>query len=175
MGEDEEKQISAETCTDHVETSTPGGSESGPTKPHRPLLTIARAIEFAAARGYSKCIELLISPVGTKGLTSLRLQDEMKLSSALSAAAANGQLETVKVLLDNGVPLNSPVPDGHETLQPPAYSAAKHGHYKLLSLLIDRGVDLNFITAVEGKTALHAAAENVSTLQAPGLGVIMSP
>eukprot|EP00057_Strongylocentrotus_purpuratus_P015926 XP_011670400.1 PREDICTED: ankyrin repeat domain-containing protein 50-like [Strongylocentrotus purpuratus] len=71
----------------------------------------------------------------------------------LHAAASNGRLEDVQVIIDRGADLNRADKDGWT----PLYTASLYGHLDVVQFLIGQGADLK--TANEdGMTPLHAAS-----------------
>jgi ankyrin repeat protein len=72
-------------------------------------------------------------------------------STALLFAAAQGDVESAKLLLDAGADVNDAAPDGASAL----VFAAHSGHGSLANLLLERGANPNVISA--GYAALHAA------------------
>ena len=80
----------------------------------------------------------------------------------LSAAAASGQTDLVKLLLAAGVDVNAPA-DPRLVVNPrtPLMAAAKGGRTKIVSILLKAGADVN--ASVEGRTALSIALENQHT------------
>jgi len=72
--------------------------------------------------------------------------------AALHKAAAKGELEAVRVLLDAGVSINSTNRWGATSL----HLAVRHGHIDVVKLLLDKGVDI-YITDKQGDTALDVA------------------
>ena len=73
--------------------------------------------------------------------------------SPLCCAVARGRLKVVEYLLDQGVSQRS-TPDGRS----PVYLAAANGHLQIMKLLIERGADCSPI--FQGSTLLHVAAEH---------------
>ena len=74
--------------------------------------------------------------------------------TALLFAARQGELETVRALLDAKADINAVDSDGNNAL----VLGILNGHYDLTALLIDRGADPN-IAAKNGRTALYSAVE----------------
>lgn len=129
--------------------------------------------------GY-KVVNILKSHLVAKGPT-YRIQDEVARSgcpevhtmlplmigdvdeatgtwSLLALAAADGYLEAISLLLDNGFDVNGKAGDykGRTALQ----AAAIGGHLGAISLLLDSGADVNGKAGeYSGRTALQAAAE----------------
>ncbi|KAI9765917.1 MAG: hypothetical protein M1840_007058 [Geoglossum simile] len=80
----------------------------------------------------------------------------LSAGTALQAAAQNGHLEVVRLLLRRGGEANAkPVLDGKTALQ----AAAGSGHMKIVQLLLEKGADINAKPSDSGRTALQAAAE----------------
>ena len=77
-------------------------------------------------------------------------------SSPLSHAAANGNLEVVKYLLENGVDVN--IKDGDVDGTTPVFHAASMGYLEVVKTLVDAGAHFN-IKDENGYTPLMYAAE----------------
>ncbi|CAG1970192.1 unnamed protein product [Fusarium graminearum] len=76
--------------------------------------------------------------------------------NALTAAAFDGTIDIVRMLLDAGADINS---DDGFALQ----TAAEHNHIDVVKLLLERGADINRLSTHDGMaagTALQAAVEN---------------
>jgi ankyrin repeat protein len=73
----------------------------------------------------------------------------------LTHAAANGHLESVRVLLDRGADPNSLTTEGGSAL----YWAASNGHLEVVALLLKRGADVNVVRQC-GWSPLTAAIYN---------------
>ena len=76
-------------------------------------------------------------------------------ASALTLAARGGHIQTVKLLVESGVELNS-----EDCEFTPLLAAALHGHDAVLRFLLDRGCDMNYKTPTSGLTPLMLAALN---------------
>jgi hypothetical protein len=76
--------------------------------------------------------------------------------SALFRAAQNGDIETVKWLIEHGASFKDPRNDGISPLHISAYN----GHSKVIELLLDFGDECNKAEPVDGGTALYMAAQN---------------
>lgn len=74
--------------------------------------------------------------------------------TALLLAARQGNLETVKVLLDRGADVNQ-VSEGSKTS--PLLIATMNGRFDLAKYLLDRGADPNLASEPSGATPLYAA------------------
>jgi ankyrin repeat protein len=74
--------------------------------------------------------------------------------TALLFAARQGEIESVKALLDAKADINAVDSDGNNALT----LAILNTHYDLTQLLIERGADVN-IAAKNGRTALYSAVE----------------
>eukprot|EP00026_Physarum_polycephalum_P011812 Phypoly_transcript_12056.p1 GENE.Phypoly_transcript_12056~~Phypoly_transcript_12056.p1 ORF type:complete len:274 (+),score=42.89 Phypoly_transcript_12056:197-1018(+) len=74
-------------------------------------------------------------------------------NTPLISAASNGQIETVKQLLDNGAHPDSQNVYGYT----PLLAAISRGHLSVASALIQRGANVH-LSSVEGESALHFAA-----------------
>ncbi len=74
--------------------------------------------------------------------------------TALLFAARQGEIETVKALLDAKADINAVDSDGNNALT----LAILNNHFDLTKMLIDRGADPN-IAAANGRTALYSAVE----------------
>lgn len=72
-------------------------------------------------------------------------------STALLFAARSGDVESARLLVEAGAPVNDALPDGTPAVTLAAYS----GHGAVAALLLDKGADPN--AAAVGYTALHAA------------------
>lgn len=79
-----------------------------------------------------------------------------RYGNALTAAAFDGTIDIVRMLLDAGADINS---DDGFALQ----TAAEHNHIDVVKLLLERGADINRLSTHDGMaagTALQAAVEN---------------
>ena len=74
--------------------------------------------------------------------------------TALFAAAWQGHIECIGVLLDKGADIESKINLGDAAL----HAAACQGHTACIGVLLDRGADIE-CTNSDGSTALHRAAE----------------
>ncbi len=74
--------------------------------------------------------------------------------TALLLAARQGNLETVKTLLDRGADVNQ-VSEGSKTS--PLLIATMNGRFDLAKYLLDRGADPNLASEPSGATPLYAA------------------
>ena len=75
-------------------------------------------------------------------------------SSALSISVESGDLEEVRLLLDNGAHPDKPLDYGGGT---PLFSALSFAHYDIARLLLSKGANARHISDA-GLTALHALA-----------------
>jgi len=75
--------------------------------------------------------------------------------AALHKAAAAGQLQIAKLLLEQGAAVNV----RSEAGMSPAHAAAAHARGEMLALLMERGADVD-LPSLEGLTPLHLAASN---------------
>lgn len=73
--------------------------------------------------------------------------------NALILASQNGHIETVRVLFDRDVDVNSATTEGLTSL----HMAAQEGHVEVVSFLLERGADFDAL-ANNGCSALHLAA-----------------
>jgi ankyrin repeat protein len=80
-------------------------------------------------------------------------------SSALGAAAASGDIETMRLLLDHGAQINQQCPSYHEYDGTPLMNARCSGNTDAVLFLLERGADPNFPN-VGGVTILSAVARN---------------
>ena len=72
--------------------------------------------------------------------------------TALNLAAAHGDIDQVKLLLDKGANVNAKDSDGAT----PLHAAARKGHLAIAELLVARGADVN-AASNNGATPLHLA------------------
>jgi hypothetical protein len=75
-------------------------------------------------------------------------------SRLLEKAVRRDQADTIAMLLDAGVPINTRFASGSSAL----YDAALKGETRIVDLLADRGSDVNEREATSGTTPLYAAA-----------------
>lgn len=85
--------------------------------------------------------------------SDLNEMEPTRASTPLITAAAFGQPEAAKLLIDAGADLNAQNTDGSTAL----HTAAAFGKTEVAKLLIDAGIGLD-IKNKEGSTALHTAA-----------------
>lgn len=81
-------------------------------------------------------------------------EERQKQEANLCAAAENGEIETVRSLLQQGVNIHARNEDG----ETPLYLAAEAGHADIVTLLLDAGAQIN-ARDKDGKTPLHLAAQ----------------
>lgn len=126
------------------------------------------AVMWAAAEGHAAIVSLLAAHGADLNLRSYDRDPTLpKMEAgtpnapiarggltALLFAARQGEIETVKALLDAKADINAVDSDGNNAL----ILAILNTHYDLTQLLIDRGADLN-IAAKNGRTALYSAVE----------------
>jgi ankyrin repeat protein len=126
------------------------------------------AVMWAAAEGHAAIVSLLAAHGADLNLRSYdRDTTGPKMEAgtpaapiarggltALLFAARQGEIETVKALLDAKADINAVDSDGNNAL----VLAILNTHYDLTQLLIDRGADVN-IAAKNGRTALYSAVE----------------
>lgn len=85
--------------------------------------------------------------------SDLNVLEPYKKSTPLISAAALGEPEAAKMLIDAGADMNRKNLDGSTAL----HTAIAFGADKVAKVLIDNGADLN-LANLEGSTPLHAAA-----------------
>jgi ankyrin repeat protein len=126
------------------------------------------ALMWAAAEGHPDVIKLLIAKgADVNAMSDSRDTTLPKLPAgspvapvarggltALSFAARQGEIESVKALLDAGANINQVDVDGNNALQ----FAILNTHYDLAMYLIDRGADPNVVNK-EGRGALYMAID----------------
>ncbi|MGP0074328.1 MAG: ankyrin repeat domain-containing protein [Bryobacteraceae bacterium] len=126
------------------------------------------AVMWAAAEGHAAIVSLLAAHGADLNLRSYdRDTTGPKMEAgtpaapiarggltALLFAARQGEIDTVKALLDAKADINAVDSDGNNAL----VLAILNTHYDLTQLLIDRGADVN-IAAKNGRTALYSAVE----------------
>jgi len=126
------------------------------------------AVMWAAAEGHADIVSLLAAHGADLNLRSYdRDTKAPKMEAgtptapiarggltALLFAARQGEVVTVKALLDAKADINAVDSDGNNAL----VLAILNGHYDLTQMLIDRGEDVN-IAAKNGRTALYSAVE----------------
>lgn len=101
---------------------------------------------YAATFGLSSIMDSLI----TTNKDRINEQGTLKLT-ALAGACANGNLETIQILLDNHAVLNMPDTDGLS----PLHSASRVGHNDVVKLLLTKCAKIE--ARVERMTPLHFA------------------
>ena len=79
-------------------------------------------------------------------------------NTPLTCAATNGDVESIRALLDHGARMDTPDAFGRTPLVLAAWVADR----ETVKLLIDRGADINYRTS-EGKTALSLARSGRDT------------
>ncbi len=111
------------------------------------------SLHWAAMAGDGDVISLLLRDLSRESVNQILQAKNLRGEMALHAAAAAGQLESCKVLLDMGCSVNA-LTSANRT---PLHLAAYYGHTHLATYLIGRGASLTLVTA-GGFTALHEAA-----------------
>ena len=126
------------------------------------------AVMWAAAEGHVDIVNLLAAHGADLNLRSYDRDTTLpKMAAgtpaapiarggltALLFAARQGEIETVKALLDAKADINAVDSDGNNAL----ILAILNTHYDMTQLLIDRGADVN-VAAKNGRTALYSAVE----------------
>jgi len=141
-----------------------------------------RPIHIAAEIGFVDCIRVI--PIPPSHFENHRGSELWKgplapYNDSLQAAARNGHLEMVKLLLADGLIANTPVRrrSGRTALQ----VAVEGGHIEVVKILLESGAEVNAEPAeINGKTALQVAAERgslqlMSLLLANGAAINASP
>jgi len=126
------------------------------------------ALMWAAAEGHADIVSMLAAHGAELNLRSYDRDTTLpKMAAgtpaapiarggltALLFAARQGEIESVKALLDAKADVNAVDSDGNNALT----LAILNTHYDLAAILIDRGADAN-IAAKNGRTALYSAVE----------------
>jgi ankyrin repeat protein len=126
------------------------------------------ALMWAAAEGHAQVIQLLLAHEADPDLRSTDRDTTLpKLPAgtpiapinrggltALHFAARQGQLDSLKALLDGGVSVNQVDVDGNSALS----FAILNSHYDLAKYLLDRGADPNIVNK-NGRAALFVAVD----------------
>jgi uncharacterized protein len=126
------------------------------------------ALMWAAAEGHAEIVSLLAMHGAELNVRSYDRDTSLpKMAAgtpaapiarggltALLFAARQGQIDSVKALLDAKADINALDSDGNDALT----LAILNTHYDLTQLLIERGADVN-IAAKNGRTALYSAVE----------------
>lgn len=97
--------------------------------------TGATALHHAAASGFSQLCASMLA-VSAEPLTLLDRHDQRQTSS-LMIAAANGHIDTVRMLLERGAPVDAVDDEGRTALS----LAAARGHHEVVKLLLNKGMD----------------------------------
>jgi ankyrin repeat protein len=105
------------------------------------------ALGWAAGLGWSSIAQLLIAH------NASLCQDQNAQISPLEDAAAVGNLDTVRLLLDVGADPNFRGRDGWSAL----HWAAEESHFEVVQMLLDAGANVNAVSSY-GTTPLHCAA-----------------
>ncbi|MFA5924462.1 MAG: ankyrin repeat domain-containing protein [Methylococcaceae bacterium] len=98
-------------------------------------------IRWAVDKNFIEIVELLLD----KGADS---NTKVYNETALSTAAAAGNIEMVKLLLDKGADINARTQDGYTALM----FAIMSGHIEIVNLLLDRGADTKGIDHAREET-----------------------
>ena len=124
--------------------------------PSSASLLDCEALRLAAGHGYTDIVHTLID-AGANVNARHDHEHYESLETAMSAACANGQLETVKALFERGAGI--PITDHN-----PVASACAYGHKEVLEYLVERGTPLTVQSYLLGTEAtinpLNLAAEN---------------
>ena len=126
------------------------------------------ALMWAAAERHPEVVKLLLQHGADWKVRSFDRETKLpKLSAASSVTpfarggvtafqftAREGDLDTARVMLDNGVDINYPDIDGTSAI----VVAIMNKRYTLAKFLLDRGADPN-LTDVKGRAALYAAVD----------------
>lgn len=107
-------------------------------------------LALAAARGYSKVVELLLERRASTSASNSTCGE-----TALHLAAANGSQETVRVLLKGDAKADS---NASYLSRTPLHAAASSGNLNIVKMLMDFHVELNVVVPKSGETPLHLAA-----------------
>ena len=107
-------------------------------------------LAIATAGGHAPVVMLLLHKTA---FATSQIYDRNQ--GVMQLAAAQGSLETMKLLLSKGGDANEIDP---YTGRRPLHTAAAYGHLSLVKLLIDTGVDVNVVVPETQETPLHLAA-----------------
>lgn len=133
-------------------------AEDGTPLPERHPPVLHLASHFGIVPLASKI--LLERTQGESGSNAIDLNERDGFGwTALYHAAYNGQEAMVKLLLDSGAKANATNRNGATAF----YTAAAHGYQSIAQLLLDQGAnvnaeDINIVSSLEGRTALHENA-----------------
>ena len=107
---------------------------------------------------FDAMMEVLSVPAMRARYFVARLVDR-KRTCTLHVAAAEGQTDLVKVLLDKGA--NSNARNVNWPWWPALHDAASNGHIEVVKVLLDRGAGTSIdVPQMQGNTVLHVAAQN---------------
>lgn len=124
-----------------------GADVSIKTKGHSPDDDFT-ALHYAASRGHSKIVELLI-------LANADVMSQSKTGmTALHFAAGNGHSKVVELLIRANADVMAHSMNG--TM--PIHSAARSGHLQIMESLVRANSDVTTVADQQGITALHIAA-----------------
>jgi len=105
------------------------------------------AVVSAAADGKMNEAKSLLSTDPELVNAYAKVEGKAEAVTPLSIAAANGHLDMVRFLLENGAEVNPGYND--YGWHPPLNAAARKGHLEIVNLLIDAGADLEAFTYAE--------------------------
>jgi hypothetical protein len=108
----------------------------------------------AAEKGHTRIVKILVDNGANPNVTD----DRPGRSTPLTCAATNGDVESIRALLDHGARVDAPDAFGRTPLLLAAWVADR----ETVKLLIDSGADINYRTS-EGKTALSMARSGRDT------------
>ena len=126
------------------------------------------AFQIALWSGHAKCAELLLSHGADP-----RIATDQNGNSCLYACSQKGYTDILKLLLEQGMDVNSPNVSGWT----PLHAACFYGHLTCVQLLIDNGADLDALSET-GLSPLAFACKNnhygcVETLLKKGASIFL--
>lgn len=129
--------------------------ESNRTHPNHEFCDGMTAILLAAYGRNEEVVKILLE----HGANADPIEDTKEVESPLCVAASNGDIEIMRLLLDNGAEVNRQSWDGNERIRIPLPDAYRSGHLDAIIFLLARGGNPNLLLEYHQKF-LGEALEN---------------